>query len=842
MDMIKFNYELIREGENSDTGKVGGKGSQLQVLRNMELEVPSFFVISTTAYEYYQERGLLPDGMIDSVLALVAKWATPWVSVRSSVNCEDGSTDSFAGLFDTFLHVSINQIEEKILQVYQSLNSERVESYCKQKKITTKLSMAIVIQKMIPAESSGVAFSRAPLPPTADMIIEGGWGLGEGIVSGKVAVDHWRYSRLGELLEEEIKTKENQWVQHPDGGLFESAVPIEKSNSSVLTISQRKELLKEMFRLEKNLGHPVDVEWAYFENKLYFLQVRPITRQFPPLASYVDTNLAESYPGVSSPFTASYVKLAYRNVFMESAVLLGATSSKLTKLMPHFEFLIGEAGHHLYYHLEHYYAVLASMPGGEKNIENWHRMIGGKIENAHVDIRSHSAGTWETIVGIGKFLAFTLTLDRIMERFCTSLEAQEIHIQQRFTDAKSAKVSIETLASVIQRPLGFGLTLLNDTLLMGSLRPLAKILSQHQMDESILSEILKTDAHLESLLPLEHLQRLIAQLPQNFWISWTKAIENVNEWDGYSKVWDKLNKEGLGREVEALKGFLRDFGERSFEELKLESPTFRQSPIAFNHILSLMRDTSAQSIDKEKNRSQFVSRILSYKEKLIWKIFSNLAKKAIFWREKTRLFRGKFYNLIREGLLQVAEKLRDENEEFKSFERKDFFSITLQEYQEFAKGKIRIDDLKRFMVERAGWKTLKRDFPEFLIIGTGESPFNSSTKVVLTKGTLNGRCASGGIVEGIPLVVETPTDAFNRKDLADCILVTRHTDPAWVYIMSKCKGLISEKGSLLSHTAIIGREMGIPTVVGVKDATKILLNTHRITLNADSGEVIIHES
>lgn len=837
---MKQNYEIIKAGENYDPERVGGKGSQLQVLRNMGLEVPPFYIISTAAFEHYKVSGALPDGLVDNILSLVAKWAVPWVSVRSSVNCEDGRTDSFAGVFDSYLHVSLNQIEEKILQVFQSLTSERVESYRQQKKITTKLSMAVVIQKMIFAESAGVAFSRAPLPPTADMIIEGSWGLGEGVVSGKVAVDHWRYSRLGEVLEEEIKNKETEWLQHPEGGLQESPVPEERRTKPVLNVSQREELLKNMFELEKNLGHPVDVEWAYYENKFYFLQVRPITRQFPPLASYVDTNLAESYPGVSSPFTASYVKLAYRNVFMESAVLLGANSAKLAKLMPHFESLIGEAGHHLYYHLEHYYAVLGSMPGGGKNIENWHRMIGGKMENAQVEIRSQSAGLWETIVGIGKFLAFTLTLDRIMERFCSSLEAHEVHIQQRFADAKDAKKSIETLTSVIQRPLGFGLTLLNDALIMGSLRPLAKILKKHDLDESLLSGILKTDAHLDSLLPLEHLQRVVGQLSKDFWLAWTKAIENVDEWDGYTQVWEKLNQGGWKQETEALQGFLREFGERSFEELKLESPTFRQSPEAFNQVLSLLREDSVQYSDHGLSQNKLSIQALSLKEKLVWRLFSGLARKAIFWREKTRLFRGKFYNLIRVGLLQVAEQMRAEHAEFKEFERKDFYSITLQEYQAFARGEINKIEIIQLMKERSDWKSLKREYPEFLVIGVGESPFKSTVKLSHTEGTLMGRCASGGVVEGIPLVVDTPADAFNRKDLSDCILVTKHTDPAWVYIMARCKGLISEKGSLLSHTAIIGREMGLPTVVGVKNATKLLANIERITLNGDTGEVIIH--
>ena len=102
--------------------------------------------------------------------------------------------------------------------------------------------------------------------------------------------------------------------------------------------------------------------------------------------------------------------------------------------------------------------------------------------------------------------------------------------------------------------------------------------------------------------------------------------------------------------------------------------------------------------------------------------------------------------------------------------------------------------------------------------------------------SFKGQGVSSGVVEGTALVLESPDQAL-ASELKDFILVTKNTDPAWVYIMSRSRGLISEKGSLLSHTAIIGRELNIPTVVGVKFATQKIKNGDRIKLDASKGTI-----
>lgn len=835
---MKQDFELISAQASTETETVGGKAQQLGRLCSL-MEVPDFFVISTMAYDYFEANGQLPAGLVDAVMAQVARWGMASVALRSSVNCEDGARDSFAGVFDTFLHVPLAQIEEKIQLIYRSVSSERVLAYCGQKKIAARLRMAIVVQRMVQAKSAGVAFSRAPVAPTADVIIEASFGLGEGIVAGKVAVDHWRVSRLGEILDEEIRQKEARMVALPNGGISLDSVPVGEQWKPALERSELDELWRLVLRLEKSFGHPVDVEWALEQGKIFVLQLRPITREFPPLASFVDTNLAESYPGVSSPFTISFVKIAYRNVFTEAAVLLGAGGPRLARLMPHFSSLIGEAGSHLYYHLESYYAMLASMPGGRKNIENWHRMIGGEHPVLSVVVTPDAASMGDTFKGVCRIIAFTATIDRVLGRFCETLDSKEQQILQNLADSQTAEESVKVIASAMNRPIGFGLQLLTDIVIMMGLRPLTRLLESHGVPENQLADFLKTNREIESLRPLIVLQKIVNGIPTDFWPAWESALQANNEWEGYRSIWSSLKGQGWELEVEALGKFLDEFGDRSFEELKLESQTFRQSPQAFGGMLNFLRSTPA-SLSENTTTPVLGLSSWSWFDRLQWRFYSNITQKAIFWREKTRLKRGRFYNLIREGVLQIAAQLRAENPILLPMTKQDFFSIKLEEYEAFARGEKSAADLKEIMVKRSEWRTMKREFPEFLIIGKNEVPFNNRTVPRAAPGVLQGRCASSGEVEGCPLVIDDPRDALKLADLSDRILVTRHTDPAWVYIMARCKGLISEKGSLLSHTAIIGRELGIPTVVGVKNATKALAGVNRITLKADSGEIIVH--
>lgn len=817
---------------------VGGKGHQLLALVAAGQRVPPFLVLPTTVGDELARAGELPASTMAEVFRTVDSWEPRWLAVRSSVTGEDGHGASFAGLFETFLYVTREQLAEKIKETYQAFRSDRVQAYCREKQITQELKMAVVIQKMLDPRVSGVAFSRSPVAPTADVVIDAAWGVGEGVVSGLVETDHWRVSRLEEVLVERIVEKKTALGPSPQGGTRGVAVAEEKQAIACLTEVEVNELVRETLRLEKKRGHPIDVEWAYEDETLYFLQVRPITQEFPPLKSYTDTNLTESYPGVVSPFTASFVKIGYRNVFAESAVLMGASGARLAELMGHYQSLVAEVGHHLYYDLEHYYAVLSALPGGKKNIENWHRMIGGKKEGMDVPELLAPLGVWEQVKALLKLIRLILAQDRVLSRFSESLEIHKKIIREKVQATQSAQETFQLIHSTLARPMGFGLTALNDVILMIGVKGLSALLASQGRGEEILAPMLKTGEEVESLKPLRALKVLIADLPEDFWPTWVEVTHNAELWgDIYGPIWEQLRQKGYGREATLLAGFLASYGDRSFEELKLESPTLRQSPSDFMRLMQFMRNSTSA---EKQNHSKLDFSVESFTgwRRLAWEICWKMTKRSIHWREHTRLLRGQFFNLVREMVVRGAEQLRAEFPAFHPFKREDFFNPALDDYLAFAQGKMNEQELVQLMRDKAGWQSTKGPFAEFLVVGKGELPL-STVPVAVNVGDLVGQTAAQGKVSGRPLVLENPTEALEYGDLSDCILVTRHTDPAWVYIMSQCRGLISEKGSLLSHTAIIGRELSIPTLVGVRGAVNALRGVERITLDADAGKVEI---
>lgn len=832
---------LVFPPSRLDREIVGGKGEQLLALVQLGYKVPSFFIIPAN----WSDELLAPSKSADylgEIQKAVDAVGEKWFAVRSSVSAEDGVESSFAGMFETFLFVPKDSVTDKVLEAYRALENDRVKAYCREKAITKKLKMAVVVQAMLDADCAGVAFSRSPVPPTADVLIDASWGLGEGVVSGLVETDHWRVSRLGEVVERKIDEKKIKIGLHPDGnGTCGIDVPKELGLEPSLSQMQLNEVFRMALQLEEKMGHPVDTEWAFRDAQLYLLQVRPITQTFPNLKFYTDTNLAESYPGVTSPFTASFVKVGYRNVFAESAVLLGASSERLRRLMPHYESLIADVNHHLYYDLEHYYAVLSALPGGEHNIENWHRMIGGKLDNLKVKVDLHPLGVLEQIKAAFKLLKIVLFHDKVLERFCESLEMKKTILKHELQNTKNARESFKLVYNALNRPLGFGLTVINDAILMIGTKALVTILKKYGFSEETLPGLIKTNEVVESLKPLKSLETIVEQIPEDFWGDWDEAIKNVDFWnDPYQQVWRQLESLGWHSEVAQLTGYLQKFGERSFEELKLESPTLRMSPVAFDQLLGFMRHSAAPKLVVFK---QDVDPRLSFSffDKLLWGVSHRITVRAIKWREHTRLLRGQFYNLAREMVYKGAQQLKSDYSIFQPLSWNDFFSVSLTDYHRFAEGQISELQLAELINQQLSWSKSESSFPEFLVTGEGESV--ASQKVLLeTSSALTGMTAAPGKAVGAPLVIDHPTEAQDHQSLQEKILVTRSTDPAWVFIMSRCAGLISEKGSLLSHTAIIGRELGIPTLVGVKGAVQRLREAKKITLEASAGRVDIHEN
>lgn len=788
---MKLTYQAQELG---DISEVGGKGHHLQKLIRWGANVAPFFVISTKASEKIDP---IVRSQIEKFLEI-----HPRIVFRSSMVGEDHLDASFAGLFETILGVDTSNWEESLKKVYSSLNSSRVQNYISQKKIQLELQMAVVVQKEIQVGKSGVLFTRAPMAPTSAMAIDAALGMGEGVVSGLVDVDHYLLSRLGET--------------------------IEGAENKVLTSDELLSLHKESLRLEKSFGAPADIEWGFQKGNLYIFQIRPITRSFAPLKVFADTNLSESYPGSVSPFTASFVKRAYENVFLEAANILGYSGPRLAMLKFHCAQLISAVDDHLYYHLEHYYAVLRALPGGEKNIENWHKMIGGKVEGIEVPYHETKLSRFDLVTAIIRLMFFAKRKKNIYHKFLNDLDALSASITQEMEGLKTPNQTIHYLCHLMDRPLGFGLTIVNDFFIMIGLGILTSSLKKKGLHEDLIIDLLKTSHSLDSVKPLHAFNQLVGELSDDF-LNELDKITTPAGFSPYEDAFKLLAVKGWPKEVAVLKDFLNKYGDRSFEELKLESLPLKNDPDLLKKLIKWGKQNTTMELNPKVSSKPID---LNFFETKVLKF----TRECIEFRETTRLWRGRFYHFLRLLVIKLADQLMRDDVRFKKYGLRDFFSVTHHEWKLFMEKKMSAEEIGA-LIEFRIWHNKHQSYPEFVCWCENEKL--PQFKVTVTSlDTLKGQGVSPGIVEATALVLESPTEILG-EELDNFILVTKNTDPAWIYIMSRSKGLISEKGSMLSHTAIIGRELGIPTLVGVKAATHQIKTGDKLRIDGSTGEVKI---
>jgi pyruvate,water dikinase len=366
----------------------------------------------------------------------------------------------------------------------------------------------------------------------------------------------------------------------------------------------------------------------------------------------------------------------------------------------------------------------------------------------------------------------------------------------------------------------------NDVFIMMGLGFLSRAVAAKGVDEEAVIDLLKTDDGVDSVKPLEHFNQLIGGLDEGFLREFA-GLDLAIGFSPYGELFRVLRERGYGTQTDRVADFIERYGDRSFEELKLESLPLRNNPrLLADLMLWCKRNpvvTGASAAGPKAVDLGFLgNRVLRF------------TREAISMREATRLWRGKFYHLLRQMVLALAARLMETDPAWREFDLLDFFSLTPAEWSEFSVGRLAPADARELLRERRGWKEKKRPYPE-VIAWVADEPLPEPSAAI-PGGSLAGLGVSPGVAEGVALVLENPRDVLG-SDLTDFILVTKNTDPAWVYIMSRSRGLVSEKGSLLSHTAIIGRELNIPTVVGVREATQKIKTGDRLRLDAVKGTI-----
>jgi len=305
----------------SDTGEdaleqIGGKGANLAEMMSVGLPVPSAFFVTSSAFATFLEeagigkkiaaelenldvddQGKL-EAAAESVRELIMASDVPAsiqsaivdayegledgeasVAIRSSATAEDLPEASFAGQQETFLHVAgADDVVDRVQACWASLYTPRAIYYrVKNDFPHEQVHMGVVVQRMVEADRAGVLFTRHPTTGDDRIIAEAAWGLGEGVVSGRVSPDNYVLSRQGDVEDVTVATKDTEIVRDGEAGTIEREVPEDRREERVLSEDQLERLAGLARTLEDHYGEPQDVEWAFEDDELFVLQTRPVT-------------------------------------------------------------------------------------------------------------------------------------------------------------------------------------------------------------------------------------------------------------------------------------------------------------------------------------------------------------------------------------------------------------------------------------------------------------------------------------------------------------------------------------------------------------------------------------
>ena len=885
----------------------GGKATNMARLDQAGINVPPWISLSTPVFDHFLEKfkdqnlwaishaeveELFIKQSIDSELEnLIRKSLTDnfpencTFAVRSSGIGEDSAENSFAGLFSSYLHqTNIEQIILSLKMCWASAFTERAKAYRKERNISTeKFGMGVIIQKMVFANVAGVGFSRNPIHQLKreQMIVSSVYGIGEGLVSGELDADHYYVQRPTETqtyaIEPHLVKKEFYFVKGSNGGLEKKEVANEQRETSSLTDVQIITISEAMIKLENELGLPQDIEWAFENGIFYCVQTRPITN-LPPEGFYKksvkgeefilwdNSNITESYNGVTTPLTFSHVSKAYRQVYLQYCEVMGVPADVIKANEVTFRNMLGLIRGRVYYNLGNWYKMIFLFPFAGTSKGFMETMMGVKQ-----NLRPELAALFDFTKNPPpySFVRNIYILLRNLWRIFNvrkSVEQFKSDFHRVYSEAKKQDYSSKNIQELIKAYdqlnedllFKWKAPIISDTrcmLFFGVLKSLTEKWIKKDNSASLYNDLLSGQGDLPSTEPTRILMRIARKID--------RGEPKFREWFITTPSHEILTalKKGTAPEVYGdFNKFIDSYGFRCINELKLESIDLHEDPtFALEAIISFvrMKNTSVDEIiEREKETSlnalKVVHANLGGPKLKIYLFILNQARIAVKDREDLRLLRTNVFGICRRIFKALGQKFYeirviddpmdifylsiDEISSFqegRSFEV-DFRLLTATRKKQFDEYRNTAQPPDRFYTEGAVGANI--NFPQIIAeqdLLIGEEPLSDDPNVLI------GTPCSPGIVEGIVRVVREAKDA---QGLNGEIMVSERTDPGWVPLFPSTSGLLIERGSLLSHSAVVARELGIPTIVGVTGGLMKRLKTGmKIRMDATKGEIRILE-
>jgi rifampicin phosphotransferase len=881
-------------------GVLGGKAANLACLESLGLSVPSWYAVTTAAFadslgdlreriasrlDGAEDLGTasaeirswilaldLPPGLENEIaIAHTARIGDDgaFVAVRSSAAGEDAAGESFAGLHDSFLFVrGREQILASIRKVWASAYNERALAYRRAKGIPLDaIAVAVVVQTMIEARTSGVLFTANPTSGSVhEIVISSLWGAGEGLVSAGFDADTYLVDKETLEVAETLAVKSEELVldREAGSGLIHRVVPGDLQRRSSLSREETLSLARLGIAVERHYRRPQDLEFAVdTAGRPFLLQARPVTtvEETGPAAGnrllWDNSNIIESYSGVTSPMTFSFIRRAYTIVYHCFAEVMGIDARTVRANREVFENMLGLFRGQVYYNLQNWYRLIRLFPGFNYNKSFMESMMGVREPAGAADTEAKPSGYQRYAVELPALLRLvgrSLRNFYHIRRIVTDFQAHFRALYERWSAMDFRAMAPHELA-VLYKEMEDKLLwewkapIINDFFVMVFYGTLKKLCVSWCGDASALqNDLICGEGGIESTEPTKMLLALAAQARKD-----TELRRLLLE----------TPPEALAREVPAdsryavfaagIAHYLDLYGFRCVNELKLEEYSLKDRPAFLYQILrnylasedpagmdAASMEQREGTIRREAEQKAFAAIRSAPRRWIFRRVLAN-ARLGVKNRENLRFARTRIYGLLRELLRAVGEDFREDG---LLDAVDDVFYLTLDEVWDFTKGRSVTTNLRALAA-------LRRD--EFDAYRRGDAPadrfetfglpyhrnlFKDRPQVASSSepGVLRGTGCCPGIVTGPIKVLRTPNEDAR---LDGEILVAERTDPGWVPLYPSVSGLLIERGSILSHSAIVAREMGIPTIVGIAGLVSNLKSGQAVTMDGGAGTVRI---
>jgi pyruvate,water dikinase len=885
--MIEQYVLGLQEVDEMQVAVVGGKGAHLGGLSRIDgIRVPAGFCVTTDAFRRIMAEAPSIDDRLDQLArlnpddreairtlsaeirrtvegiaipndlsaaitgALARLGAQAAYAVRSSATAEDLPTASFAGQQDTYLNVvGPAAILQHVGRCWASMFTERAVTYRLRNGFDhRKVHMAVVVQQMVFPHAAGILFTADPVTGNRKVAtVEAGFGLGEALVSGLVNPDVFKV-RDGEVVAKAVATKQLAIHASPAGGTQEQAIDPERQDRPVLTDAQVVRLAQLGRRIEGHFGRPQDIEWCLVDDEFgelasrtsgsgslargtsggefQIVQSRPITTLFP-------------IPESGDRENHVYVSVGHQQMMTDPMKPLGLSFWQMTTPAP-----MAEAGGRLFVDVTQRLASPASRAGLLEVAGRSDPLIGDALqtilerdgfirplpdEDPPGPLFGGAPAPIETDPAI---------VTELIGRSEASIAASERDI---------ATLSGETLLDFIR----------------ADIQELKRILfdpQSHQVFMSAMEAVWWLNEQLEAWLGEKNAADTLTQsVPHNVTSEMGLALLDVAdvirphpdvvaflhhvEDEGFL---DELPKLAGGQEVrDAIEGWLDKFGMRCVGEIDITRPRWSERPSTLVPIiLGNIKNFEPRAGERrfEQGRQEAWKKEQELLERLRampdgerkaeeTKRMIDRVRTFIGYREYPKYGMVSRYFVYKRALLEEAERLVQAHV---LREKEDIFFLTFQELHDVVRTN-RLDD-RLIRRRKDAFRSYQALTPPRVLTSDGEIIAGAYRRDDLPAGALIGLPVSAGTVEGRARVILD----MARADLEPGdILVTAHTDPSWTPLFVAIAGLVTEVGGLMTHGAVIAREYGLPAVIGVVDATRLIPDGQRIRVHGTDGYVEI---